>query len=337
VNQFSGTWATMRRGHLVIVRNQAVIWQSAARYAVKDAAHMADILVGRPGIAFEVRQWGPWFMAGWHAPEHLLAAAGWPEMWTRSGNLISVLHRRRSRGFGYAVFSPSGARLATLATGLSVSEVDQRDDDLATGAFWYLTGSGNLFRTDGVATTAVASTRALGFTSLPALRALRGGLIQLLSVSANWREGQVILYPDGQVFARIPAPKGQVAGFGELSVSPGSRTVAYILTKDSGNGSTVFLVRPGSAPMAEYRTARGGAACDLPLAWHGSWLFVHPAPRPGGAHRHCAQSPDYPVPGHAPRQQRAHGWCSGHLLAIDSGARQPAAGRRPARVTCAAR
>ena len=40
-------------------------------------------------------------------------------MWTRSGNLIVVLHRPGSRSFGYAVFSPSGTRLATLATGLT--------------------------------------------------------------------------------------------------------------------------------------------------------------------------------------------------------------------------
>jgi hypothetical protein len=88
-------------------------------------------------------------MAGWHGPEHLVVAAGWPEMWTRSGNLIGVLHRPGSRSFGYAVFSPAGARLATLATGLNVSEFDQIGDDLATGTFWYLTGSGDLARTDG--------------------------------------------------------------------------------------------------------------------------------------------------------------------------------------------
>lgn len=274
VNRFAGTWAVMRGGHLVIFRNRAVIWQSAERYPVKDAAHMNIILPGRPGIAFEVRESGPWYMAGWHGPAHVVAVAGWPETWTRSGNLIGVLHRPGSRSFGYAVFSPAGDRLATLATGLSVSEVDQSGEDFATGMFLYLTGSGDLVQTDGVATSVIAHTRALGFTSVPGVGVL-GGLIQL--VSANWREGQVILYPDGQVFARIPAPKGQVAGFGALSVSPGSRMVAYILTKEPGDGSTVFLVRPGSAPVAVYQTARGGASCGLPpLAWHGSWLSYTP-------------------------------------------------------------
>jgi hypothetical protein len=152
VDRFAGSWAVMRGGHLVIGRDRAVIWRSAARYLVQDAAHMNQILTGRPGVAFEVRESGPWFMAGWHGPVHRVAAAGWPEMWTRSGNLIAVLHRPGSRSFGYAVFSPAGARLATLATGLTVSQVDQSNDDLATGTFWYLTPSGYLARTDGVTT-----------------------------------------------------------------------------------------------------------------------------------------------------------------------------------------
>ena len=275
VNQLAGTWATMRHGHLVIMRNQTVIWQSTARYAVQDAAHMYPILTGRSGIAFEIHQFGPLFMAGWHGSEHLVAAAGWPEMWTRSGNLIAVLHARRSRNFSYAVFSPSGTRLATLATGLSVSEVDQRNDDLATGTFWYLTGSGDLFRTDGAATSVIANTRALGFTSVPYVGIIGGGLIQLLS--ATRRGGQDILYPDGQLFASIPAPKGQVAGFGNLSASPGRQMVAYILYEGSGLAPTVFLVRPGSAPVTVYRTAHGGSPCSLPpLAWHGSWLLYAP-------------------------------------------------------------
>lgn len=274
VDRFAGTWAVMRGGHLVIGRNRAVLWQSAERYTIQDAAHMNQILTGRPGVAFEVRESGPWYVAGWHGPEHLVAAAGWPEAWTRSGNLIGALHRPGSRSFGYAVFSPSGARLATLATGLSVSEFDQSGDD-ATGRFLYLTGSGYLARTDGVATSVIADTRALGFTSVPGVGVLGGGLIQLLS--ANWREGQVILYPDGRLFARIPAPKGEVAGFGALSVRPGSRMVAYILTKEPGNGSMIFLVRPGSAPVAVYQTAHGGSPCaPAPLAWHGSWLSYTP-------------------------------------------------------------
>jgi hypothetical protein len=275
VNQPAGIWATMRRGHLVIVRNRAVIWQSADRYAIRDASHMNIILTGRPGIAFEVHGSGPWFMARWHGPEHLVAAAGWPDMWTRSGNLIAVLHARRSRNFSYAVFSPSGTRLATLATGLSVSEFDRSYSDPATGTFWFLAG-GDLVRTDGTATSVIASTRALGFTSVPQVGIFGGGLIQLLS--PTWRQGQIILYPGGQLFARIPAPRGQVGGFGWLSVSPGHRMVAYTITTDSwGNGSTVFLVRPGDAPVAVYRAVPGNSPCaPPPLAWHGSWLLYTP-------------------------------------------------------------
>jgi hypothetical protein len=275
VNRPASTWAMMRDGHLVIMRDRAVIWHSAARYPVRDAAHMNQILTGRPGVAFEVHESGPWFMAGWHGAEHLVPAAGWPEMWTRTGNLIGVLHRPGGHSFGYAVFSPAGARLATLATGLNVSEVNQRGDDQATGTFWYLTGGGDLARTDGVTTKILANTHALGFTSVPGVGTLTGGLVDL--VSAGWRGGQVILYPDGRPFARIPAPKGQVAGFANLSASPGRRMVAYILANEPGDALTVFLVRPGSAPVAVYRAAHGGASCGLPpLAWHGSWLSYTP-------------------------------------------------------------
>ncbi|HEY5988881.1 MAG TPA: hypothetical protein VIV12_21250, partial [Streptosporangiaceae bacterium] len=85
------------------------------------------------------------------------------------------------------------------------------------------------------------------------------------------------LYPDGQLFARIPGPKGHLAGFGALSVGPDRRVVAYILTKYSGDSSTVFVFRPGGAPVAVYRTAHGGSPCSLPpLAWHGSWLLYTP-------------------------------------------------------------
>jgi hypothetical protein len=278
MNRHAGTWAAMRDGHLVILRNREVIWRSTARYAVRDAAHMADIVIGRPGVVFEVHPFGPWFIATWRGHEHRMAATGWPEMWTRSGNLIGLLHRRGSRSSGYAVFSPSGTRLATLATGLSNSVVDQSYDDPATGTYWYLTGNGDLLRTDGVATSFVASTRALGFMSMPYLGMLRGGLVQLLSASANWRDGQVILYPDGQLFARIPGPGGKVTGFAGLSASPGHRMVAYILTNDSGNGAaTIFLVRPGTAPVAVYRMAHGPSPCGPPpLAWHRSWLLYAP-------------------------------------------------------------
>jgi hypothetical protein len=277
VNRSAGTWAMIRHGRLVIMRNRAVIWRSAARYAVRDAAHMDWILAGRPGIAFEVHPFGPWFIASGRGPEHRVAAAGWPEMWSRSGNLIAVLHRPRSRSFGYAVYSPSGTQLATLATGLKVSAADQRIDDLGTGTFWYLTSDGNLFRTDGTATKIIANTHALGLTGIPEVWILRGGLVQLLSVSVSARQGQVILYPDGQLYARIPAPKGQTAGFGELSASPGRRVVAYVLTREPGNAATVFLVRPGGAPVAVYRSAHGGSPCSRPpLAWHGSWLLYTP-------------------------------------------------------------
>src|SRR5260370_451185 len=82
-----------------------------AGHKLQDAADMAAILPGRRGIAFKVQLRGPLLIARRRGPEHPVAAAGWPEMWTRSGNLIVVLHRPGSARFGYAVYSPSGTRL----------------------------------------------------------------------------------------------------------------------------------------------------------------------------------------------------------------------------------
>jgi hypothetical protein len=275
VNWPAGAWATMRRRHLVIMRNRAVLWRSTYRYRVQDAAHMNYVLTGRPGIAFQIGQYGPWFDSGWHGHEHLVQAAGWPAMWTRSGNLLAELHGRGSRSYGVAVFSPSGVRLATLATGLNWSVSAASYDDVAAGTYWYVTGSGDLVWTDGDHASVIADTRTLGLESVYSVAILPGGLIQLLA--ANWRQGQIILYPDGQLFARIPAPKGQVTGIGQLSASPDGRMVAYILYDDSGIASTVYVVRSGAAPVAVYHTAHGGGVCSPPpLAWHGSWLLYTP-------------------------------------------------------------
>jgi hypothetical protein len=168
---------------------------------------------------------------------------------------------------------------------------------------------GDLVRTDGAATAVIASTRAVGLTRIPAFGILRGGLIQLLS--GSWRQGQVILYPDGRLFARIPEPKGDVAGFGELTASPSRRAVAYILTKEPGNSPTIYVVRPGGARVAVYRAARGGSPCALPpLAWHGSWLLYTPrGGRPvlidtAGSHRIIRLPPT--LPGRNGRAVRVH-------------------------------
>src|SRR5215510_7561170 len=93
--------------------------------------------------------------------------------------------------------------------------------------FWYLTADGDLFRTDGTATRIIANTHALGLTGIPEVWILRGGLIQLLSVSASWRQGQVILYPDGQVYARIRAPKAKTLASGN---SRPARAAAWLPT-----------------------------------------------------------------------------------------------------------
>jgi hypothetical protein len=104
-------------------------------------------------------------------------------------------------------------------------------------------------------------TRTLGFTSVPNVGILPGGLIQFLS--ADRRGGQVILYPDGQLFARILAPKGQVAGVGMLSASPG-RVDSLPGPAREHSGGRVRDRRWGLAMLVSSAT------------WHGAWPLYTP-------------------------------------------------------------
>jgi hypothetical protein len=273
VNWPAHAWATVRAGHVEIVRNHRVLWRSARAYRVGTAGQMNTILTSPAGIAFQVPGSGPWYQARWQGPEHLAATSGWPDAWTRSGNLVAVQGNRAS-GHGYTVYSPSGTRVATLATGLNTSLLNQREVDPAFGTYWFLGSDQVLYRTDGVTVSRVADFTGFGADhgNTAALYVLPGGFMQMLS--AGWRQGQVIFSPDGQVLARIPAPANlAAAGFGWVAVSPGRRALAYALYNEASGGATVFLVRPGQLPVAIYRTAHGASPCAASLSWHGSWLL----------------------------------------------------------------
>ena len=273
VNWPKRAWATMHTGHLEIVRNQKVFWRSARAYRVGTTGKMNEILTSRAGIAFQIRASGPWYQARWNGPEHLVGNSGWPEAWTRSGNLVAVQGDRRD-GYRYSVYSISGTLVATLATGLNVSLLDQGDANPALGTFWFIGTDQVLYRTDGRTVTRVADLTGFGAARANGalLNVLAGGYVQMFS--DHWR-GQLIFSPDGQMVASIPAPTNRAtAGLGWVAVGPGGRAFAYAPYNVAGGGATVYLVRPGEAPVAIYRTARGASPCGgSPLSWHGSWLL----------------------------------------------------------------
>ena len=278
VNWPAHAWAIVRAGHLEIVRRQEVVWRSARAYRVGSAGNMNTILTSPAGIAFQVSGAGPWYEARWNGPEHLQARSGWPEAWTRSGNLIAVQGDRRD-GYAYGAYSPSGARVATLATGLNSSLLDQGELDPVSGTFWFVGADQVLYRTDGSAVSRVADLSGFGTAhgNTAVVNLLSGGVIQ--AVSAGWRHGQVIFSPGGQVVARIPAPRSLLAaGFGLVAVNLRRRAVAYALD-EAGDRATVFLVRPGMAPAPAYFTEHGASPCAPALSWHGSWL-LYSAPTP---------------------------------------------------------
>ncbi len=160
-----------------------------------------------------------------------------------------------------------------LATGLGPAELDDRVDDPISGTLGFWTADGRLMRTDGVSTTVIATLQTLGFQRIPHMYLLDGGLIELLST--DWRR-EVILHPDGAVFARASAPAHRFNGFGDQTASPGGSMVAYALTSVFG-GARVYVLRQGDRHgELVYRTRQGVAECDLPLAWNGRWLLFTP-------------------------------------------------------------
>jgi len=278
VNWPAHAWAIVRAGHLEIVRNRKVLWRSARAYRVGTAGKMNTIVTSRAGIAFQVPASGPWYVARWNRPEHLVAArSGWPDGWTRAGNLVAVLGNRRD-GFGYAVYSTSGTLVATLATGLNTSLLDQGYADPASGTFWFIGTDQVLYRTDGRTVARVADLTGLGAERANGglLNVLRGGYVQVFN---DRTRGQLIFSPRGRMVAIIPAPTSRAAaGLGWVAVGPGGRAFAYAPYNVAGGGATVYLVRLGGAPVAVYRTAHGASPCGPSLSWHGSWLLYAAGP-----------------------------------------------------------
>jgi len=264
-------WAVLRAGHLEIGRGHAILWRSARRYPAASASQFSWMLTARAGVAFQVRKSGPWYAARWGGPEHRFRLHGWLETWTRSGDLVAVVNRPGSHRFGYSVYSPRGALLARLATGLRGPQLNYSDDPVS-GSFWFLAANGTLYRTDGRQVTAMGDALGFGFGGRPYVSGNYHGTIQLVSV--GWRQGQVVFAGNGRLIARIPAPPhpATAAGFGDVAVSDDG-AVAYALEDEGTGAGTVYLVRPGSAPVAVYRTAVGASPCAPSLWWHGTWLL----------------------------------------------------------------
>jgi hypothetical protein len=97
------------------------------------------------------------------------------------------------------------------------------------------------------------------------------GLMELLS--RTWRE--VVLRPDGSVFARLKVPSdGSVAGFGDQASDREGDTVPYVLTPTGRpRHSTVYLLRPGATGGEVLYSGRGDSPCAIAVAWHDRWLL----------------------------------------------------------------
>jgi len=263
----SGRWVELRHHHVVVHRDRRVIWRSRSRFDLASANGLSGIVVGARGVAFQVRRTRDLFVAAGRGPERRVATNEWPELWSASGNLITVrlLEHRR---FAYLVRSPNGDLVTTLATDIPLEAADARATG-EHGTLLYWDEDGILERTDGATTVRLASTDSLGLRGYPGIYPLDGGLIELLS--RDWHS--VILRDDGSVFATASAPTdGSVSGFGDQVGAPDGSAVAYVLTREEPpQPSTVFVLRAGDRRgQAVYRVPAGKG---LPPSWHGSWLL----------------------------------------------------------------
>jgi hypothetical protein len=163
--------------------------------------------------------------------------------------------------------APDGSLVRTLATGLTVNEIDARTevgDDVV-----YL-AHGMVWRTDGHYVRALASLSSLGFTSQPSLYGIGGGLVEVLG--RDWHD--VILRQDGSVFAEpTPPPTTGYASFGVNLANSSGTTVAYEIVKESSSRATVYLLRAGATQGTPVLRVRHANPCDFPFSWRGSWLL----------------------------------------------------------------
>ncbi len=263
-------WVQVRHHRLVLMRDTDAVWRSTRSHRVTSAASgVPAFQVSGPGIAYQVRRTGALWIAPGRGAERRVSTDEWPEMWTASGNLITV---RRSAAHRYAFLlrDRSGRLLRTLASHLSRRELDTRAQIPRAGALLFWNAAGQLVWTDGSATHVLASTAALGFAKPPSVYPMHGGLIELLS--RTWHE--VILRSDGSVFARASGPTdGSVCCFGEQQAADDGSAVAYALTDGSSGKTRVYLLRAGDRRgQLIYHVAKGKG---LPPTWHGRWvLFV---------------------------------------------------------------
>src|SRR5204863_1732710 len=98
----------------------------------------------------------------------------------------------------------------------------------------------------------------------------------------DWHD--VILRPDGSVFAEPPPPPTEgYASFGDDVANRSGTIVAYEIVDESSSRATVYLLRAGAAHGKPVLRVPNANPCDVPFAWHGSWLLYRNRGRSGYA------------------------------------------------------
>jgi hypothetical protein len=259
------TWVRVVGGHVEFGQGDAVVWRSRREYKIRSAEALWSDAYSPAGAAFQIGRRGPLYVAPSGGTERQVALGEWADSWTRSGTLLTLA--KEADGFSMRLRAPDGSLVRTLATGLTINEIDARTE---VGSDVLYLAHGTIWRTDGHYVRALASLASLGFTSQPSLYGIGGGLVEVLG--RNWHD--VILRQDGRVFAEpTPPPTTGYAAFGVNLANSVGTTVAYEIVNESSSQATVYLLRAGATQGTPVLRVPHANPCDFPFSWHGSWLL----------------------------------------------------------------
>src|SRR5438093_8094469 len=182
------TWVRVDGGHVEFGQGDAVVWRSRGQYNIARPEALWSDAYSPAGAAFQIGRRGPLYVAPSGGAERQVALGEWVDSWTASGTLLTFV--KEADGFSMRLRAPDGSLVRTLATGLTINEIDARTE---VGNDVLYLAHGTIWRTDGHYVRALASLSSLGFTSQPSLYGIGGGLLEVLG--RNWHD--VILRQDG--------------------------------------------------------------------------------------------------------------------------------------------
>ncbi len=254
----SGTWFTIRRGHLVVGRGREAVWRS--RGGTFTSRWSLGVIVAGPRAVAYQHDHELW-LASLRGTERPVATQELPLGWTTAG-----LYTYRYQGRELVLRSDTGALLSVIARQPLGSEYFVAGNDL------YFIARGELMSAHGARVRRLASFRGLGLSGNTLLQPVG----RMLLLEDNDR--LILVRSDGSVFASIPESEWRGSGLTSAFVpAPDGSAVAFTATSGQAHGgTTVYMARAGAreaTPLHREPSELGGCDQGANLQWHGSWLL----------------------------------------------------------------